>query len=187
MVYRYVNGETTAQDCIPRWTYGKLWCGTLLHDWGVKNWHGIAASRLKWGVLTLWVHHDVVQRSADGYLWRVTNERTLSCPLHVLSSFGLGLCANSFRHSTDHLWSSLISLSSLPSLSLLGSAQHGGYTLWLTKELAFRRIVESEVAAEIWASRPHECRRTRKNATAMCNRLAVSGFQLHSICRALRC
>ena len=76
MVYRYVNGETTAQDCIQRGTYGKLWCGTLLHDWGVKNWHGIAASRLKWGVLTLWVHHDVVQRSADGYLWRVTNERT---------------------------------------------------------------------------------------------------------------
>ena len=124
------------------------------------------------------------------------HERTLSCPLHVLSSFGLGLCAN-FRHSTDHLWSSLISLSSsssLPSLSsCLCSARRSMVqgTLsdsprnwpsaaswsrkWLQKSGPLGRM--SNVAAH---------GRMLQQITAMCNRLAVSGFQLRSICRALR-
>ena len=106
------------------WENSKIDTEFLLPDWDEA-------------FLTLCVDHDVVQRSADGYLWQVTNEKALSC--RILSSFGLAICSNCSTHSTDRIWSYLIisdhqwSLYCLcrtvSSLSLLGSdfgiAQHG--------------------------------------------------------------
>ena len=154
----------------------------LLPDWGEVFW--------PCELIMMWFSEAQMDISDESQMKE--HYPVLSIVLSYIVLLCLGLCAKSFRHSTDHHWSLVVFVVFVFVFAGLGTAWHSmarSVTQPAHQGTGLCRIVESEVAAEIWASRPHVAAcpaLRRRNGTTMCNRLAVSGFQLHSR-YAMRC